>query len=90
FLAVALDERTWCIAKPDSPDEALQKALDYACGQPMVNCLQIQPGNGCYSPVNLHSHSSFAMNLYYQGYGKNSWNCNFSGIGILTTADPSK
>ncbi|OIV99025.1 hypothetical protein TanjilG_32284 [Lupinus angustifolius] len=32
---------------------------------------------------------SSAMNLYYQSHGRNHWNCDFKGSGIVVVSDPS-
>ncbi|KMZ59017.1 CBM43-containing protein [Zostera marina] len=80
-------EKTWCVAKPASNEETLHKNIDYACSK--VDCGILHPGCPCFYPNNLISHASVAMNLYYQSSGRNSWNCDFKGSGIITKTDPS-
>uniref|UniRef100_A0A7N0R844 Uncharacterized protein n=1 Tax=Kalanchoe fedtschenkoi TaxID=63787 RepID=A0A7N0R844_KALFE len=29
------------------------------------------------------------MNMYYQMHGRNYWNCDFKGTGLVTFSDPS-
>ncbi|KAK4369824.1 hypothetical protein RND71_009299 [Anisodus tanguticus] len=37
----------------------------------------------------LQSHAAFAMNSYYQKMGRNNFNCDFAGTGVVASADPS-
>jgi hypothetical protein len=67
----------------------LQANIDYACGQG-IDCGPIQPGGACFEPNTLPSHAAFVMNLYYQTFGRNQWNCDFSQTAILTSQNPSK
>ncbi|XP_062000607.1 PLASMODESMATA CALLOSE-BINDING PROTEIN 1-like [Rosa rugosa] len=76
----------WCIAKPHADIQGLQKSLDWLCG--MIECQAIQPGGACYDE-SVRSRASFAMNSYYQTKGRNDYNCDFSGTGLITTVDPS-
>ncbi|KAJ3679387.1 hypothetical protein LUZ60_017398 [Juncus effusus] len=80
-------EKTWCIAKPGTADTSLQDNIEYACSQ--VNCWPIRKGGPCFYPNTLISHASVAMNIYYQANGRNDWNCDFSGTGLIVTTDPS-
>ncbi|XP_073009469.1 major pollen allergen Ole e 10-like [Typha latifolia] len=79
--------QTWCIAKPSSSDEALQKNINFACS--LTDCAIIQNGGPCFFPDSAMSHASVAMNLYYQSRGRNNWNCDFSGSGLVVITDPS-
>ncbi|KAL0321961.1 UNVERIFIED_CONTAM: Glucan endo-1,3-beta-glucosidase [Sesamum calycinum] len=80
--------KKWCVPKADASDAALQANLDYACGQG-IDCKPIQPGGACFTPETVRSHASFAMNSYYQAKGRNDFNCDFSGTGVITSTDPS-
>ncbi|GJX93427.1 glucan endo-1,3-beta-glucosidase 12-like protein [Tanacetum coccineum] len=44
----------------------------------------------CFGPNKVHAHASYAMNAYYQMHGRNYWNCDFKGSGLVTFSDPSK
>ncbi|CAA6657593.1 unnamed protein product [Spirodela intermedia] len=70
-------------------EQQLQGNLDYACGQPPVDCAPIQPGGACYNPNTVASHAGYAMNLLYQVSGKNPGSCNYEQTATVTTTDPS-
>lgn len=71
-------------------DAELQANLDYACSRQGMDCGPIQPGGACYEPNTVASHAAFAMNLYYQKFGRNPWNCDFSQTATITSQNPSK
>ncbi|CAI8600324.1 unnamed protein product [Vicia faba] len=79
---------TWCIPKAGVSDAHLQANIDYACSQGL-DCRPIQPGGVCFDPNTLQSHAAFVMNLYYQTFGRNQWNCDFSQTATLTSQNPS-
>lgn len=84
------DGGRWCVPKEDVTVESrLQRNVDYACGQPGVDCRKIQPGGECYQPNTVASHAAYAMNLLYQISEKQSWNCDFDQTGTVTDKDPS-
>lgn len=78
----------WCMPKAGISDAQLQANLDYACSH-SIDCGPIQPGGACFEPNTVASHAAYAMNLYYQTYGKNPWNCDFSQTATFTSANPS-
>ncbi|KAL5782765.1 hypothetical protein ACOSP7_007794 [Xanthoceras sorbifolium] len=85
-------ERKWCIAKPSTHDEQLNKNVDFACNEmqhPIYNCTMIEQGGPCYNPTNKVSNASVVMHLYYQLFGKEPHQCDFSGSGITIYDDPS-
>lgn len=80
----------WCVAKPHADEKVLQSVLDFCCGPGGVDCREIDRSGGCFEPEKLHAHASYAMNAYYQMHGRNYWNCDFKGTGLVTFSDPSK
>ncbi|XP_058095029.1 glucan endo-1,3-beta-glucosidase 1 isoform X2 [Magnolia sinica] len=89
FLANDTTNRTFCVAMDGVDSRTLQAALDWACGPGLSNCSEIQPGEVCYQPNNVKSHASYAFDSYYQKEGKAVGSCDFKGIAIVTTTDPS-
>ncbi|CAN0927340.1 Glucan endo-1,3-beta-D-glucosidase [Linum grandiflorum] len=80
----------WCVAKPHADEKLLQSVLDFCCGGGGVDCTEVSETGDCYAPGNtVHAHASFAMNAYYQMHGRNYWNCDFKGAGLVTFSDPS-
>ncbi|KAL5774056.1 hypothetical protein ACOSP7_011613 [Xanthoceras sorbifolium] len=83
------NEKTWCVAKNGTSGDVLQSNLDFACSQAQVDCGPIQSGAPCFLPDDLISHTSYAMNSYFQNYGKTPESCDFRGSGVIVTLDPS-
>ncbi|ESR62991.1 hypothetical protein CICLE_v10014440mg [Citrus x clementina] len=89
FLANDTTNQTYCIAMDAVDTKTLQAALDWACGPGRANCSDIQPGEPCYQPNNVKSHASYAFDSYYHEQGKTSGSCDFKGVAMITTTDPS-
>ncbi|KAG6394094.1 hypothetical protein SASPL_144673 [Salvia splendens] len=89
FLANDTTNQTYCIATEGVDGKTLQAALDWACGPGRANCSEIQPGESCYQPNNVHNHASYAFDSYYQKEGRSSGSCDFKGAAMVTTTDPS-
>ncbi|XP_042520863.1 glucan endo-1,3-beta-glucosidase 1-like isoform X2 [Macadamia integrifolia] len=89
FLANDTTNQTYCVAMDSVDSKTLQAALDWACGPGRANCSEIQPGEDCFDPNNVKSHASYAFDSYYQSQGKSSGSCNFKGVAMITTTDPS-
>ncbi|XP_028754494.1 major pollen allergen Ole e 10-like [Neltuma alba] len=79
--------RTWCVARPSSDQATLLANINYACSQ--VDCRIMQKGCPCSTPDTLINRASIAMNLYFQSRGRNHWNCDFRGSGLMVITDPS-
>ncbi|PIA46684.1 hypothetical protein AQUCO_01500316v1 [Aquilegia coerulea] len=79
----------WCVAKPHADEKMLQAVLDFCCGAGGVDCKDLVDHGACFDPNKLHAHASYAMNGYYQMHGRNYWNCDFKGTGLVTFSDPS-
>ncbi|KAJ0018010.1 hypothetical protein Pint_10030 [Pistacia integerrima] len=80
--------KTWCVAKPSANETQLGSNLEFACSQMKEGCKEIEFNGPCYMPNTTISRASYAMNLYYALSGRNPWNCDFSGTGLVTTTDP--
>ncbi|TVU30785.1 hypothetical protein EJB05_22426 [Eragrostis curvula] len=79
----------WCVAKPTVPEDKLQEAMDYACGQDGVDCQEIAAGGSCFYPDNIASHASYAFNSYWQKMRRIGGSCDFGGTAVLIHSDPS-
>ena len=90
FMANDTTNQTYCIAMDGFDSKTLQAALDWACGPGRANCSEIQPGESCYQPNNVKNHASYAFDSYYQKEGKSQGTCDFKGVAMITTTDPSK
>lgn len=83
-------QKLWCVAKPSVPEETLQQALDYACGEGGADCTEIAPQGNCYNPDTLVAHASYAFNSYWQKHKRNGGTCSFGGTALLVHSDPSE
>ncbi|GMI93536.1 hypothetical protein like AT1G78520 [Hibiscus trionum] len=84
--------KTWCVAKPSADAAALASNIDYACnylGLKGQNCSQILPEGTCFDPDTLINHASYAMNSYYQAYGRQPHQCYFTDSALISISDPS-
>ncbi|OAY76523.1 plasmodesmata callose-binding protein 1 [Ananas comosus] len=79
----------WCVAKPTVPEEKLQEAMDYACGEGGADCEEIKPNGSCYYPDNVVAHASYAFNSYWQMTKQRGGSCGFDGTALLVNTDPS-
>ncbi|KAF9590295.1 hypothetical protein IFM89_032303 [Coptis chinensis] len=89
FLAKDTTNQTYCVAMDGVDSKSLQAALDWACGPGRSNCSEIQPGEDCYQPNNVKNHASYAFDSYYQKDGRSASSCDFKGVAMITTTDPS-
>ncbi|KAF6171884.1 hypothetical protein GIB67_011781, partial [Kingdonia uniflora] len=80
--------KMWCVPKTEANGDALQANIDYVC-RLGIDCSPIQDGGACFQPDTVRSHASYAMNAYYQYYGHDNSNCDFTGTGLVTNFDPS-
>ncbi|XP_039065069.1 major pollen allergen Ole e 10-like [Hibiscus syriacus] len=83
----------WYVAKPSTDDAALASNINYACdyiGSKGLNCSQIQQEGACFVPDTLINHASYAMNAYYQAYGRQPHQSYFTNSALITISNPSK
>lgn len=81
--------QSWCVAKNDALDAALQLGIDYACGIKAIDCTAIEQGGSCYLPNTLRDHASYAFNGYYQK-NPNPVSCDFGGTATIVNINPSE
>jgi Flp pilus assembly protein TadD len=78
----------FCVCRSDQSTAALQKAIDYSCGQG-ADCTAIQQTGACYNPNDLAAHCSWAANSYFQKNRATGATCDFTGVATLSSTDPS-
>ncbi|MED6180877.1 hypothetical protein PIB30_014211 [Stylosanthes scabra] len=81
-------QATWCVARSDASNQALQTALDYACGSG-ADCFPLQSNGLCFLPNTIQAHASYAFNSFYQRKGRAPGSCDFSGTATIAQSDPS-
>ncbi|KAI5074488.1 hypothetical protein GOP47_0010449 [Adiantum capillus-veneris] len=89
LLANDTTTQLYCVAKVGADPDALQIALDWACGIGRSNCSEIQPGQLCYEPDTVEAHASFAFDSYYQNNNRVVGSCDFNGVATVSTTNPS-
>ncbi|MED6180494.1 hypothetical protein PIB30_011011 [Stylosanthes scabra] len=78
----------YCLCKDGVSDQALQKAIDYACGNG-ADCSAILQNGACYQPNTVKDHCNYAVNSYYQRKGNAQDSCDFSGAASTSPNPPS-
>lgn len=80
---------TYCLCRDGVGDAALQKSIDYACGNG-ADCTAIVQGGSCYNPNTIKDHCNYAVNSYFQKKGQAGATCDFSGAATTSANPPSK
>lgn len=79
--------RRWCVLNPDVKElDALPESIDYACS--LSDCTALGYRCSC-NNLSVEGNASYAFNMYYQVNDQKLWNCDFSGLAIVTDEDPS-
>ncbi|TYI06276.1 hypothetical protein ES332_A10G147300v1 [Gossypium tomentosum] len=82
------DGASWCVARSDASNQALQTALDYACASG-ADCTPLQSDGLCFLPNTIQAHASYAFNSYYQRRAMAPGSCDFAGTATVAKTDPS-
>ncbi|XP_073022494.1 glucan endo-1,3-beta-glucosidase 3-like isoform X2 [Primulina eburnea] len=88
-LANDTTNQTFCVAKEGADPKMIQAALDWACGPGKVDCSILVQGQPCYEPDTVVGHASYAFNAYYHRMAMTDGTCNFNGVAIISTTNPS-
>lgn len=81
-------ERQWCVLNPHADNyEELADSIDYACS--LSDCTALGYGSSC-NHLSARGNASYAFNMYFQINDQHPWNCDFSGLAIVTDEDPSE
>ena len=81
-------EKRWCILNPDVTKlDDLAGSIDYACT--FSDCTSLGYGSTC-NNLSVQGNASYAFNMYYQVNNQQNWDCDFSGLAVITHKDPSQ
>ncbi|KAJ7956599.1 putative Glucan endo-1,3-beta-glucosidase [Quillaja saponaria] len=78
--------KRWCVLDPDAIGPDIPDSIDYACS--LSDCTALGYGSSC-NNLSVQGNASYAFNMYYQVYNQRSWDCDFSGLAMITEEDPS-
>ncbi|KAL6563576.1 hypothetical protein OROGR_002535 [Orobanche gracilis] len=77
----------WCVVDNNYKDLSNATSLSMkACAA--ADCTALSQGGSCFN-LSWPGNISYAFNSYYQQHDQNPWSCSFSGLGLITTVDPS-
>ncbi|XP_062215906.1 glucan endo-1,3-beta-glucosidase 9 [Phragmites australis] len=76
----------WCVVDNNKDLSNVSSSFSAACSN--GDCTALSPGGSC-SALGWPGNVSYAFNNYYQQHDQSEESCNFSGLGLITTVDPS-
>ncbi|PHT54283.1 hypothetical protein CQW23_08745 [Capsicum baccatum] len=80
--------RRWCVFNGDTSNlELVKKNFNFACG--ITDCTPLEEGGSC-GGLSEESKFSYAFNGCYQRQRQVKQACDFDGLGIITTENPSQ
>ncbi|GAB2300390.1 hypothetical protein Dimus_034432 [Dionaea muscipula] len=87
-MGVSYMLKRWCILNPRATnlEEDLADNIDYACS--LSDCTALGYGCSC-NHLGVQGNASYAFNMYYQVMNQHIWDCDFSGLAMVTDVDPS-
>ncbi|KAJ7964243.1 Glucan endo-1,3-beta-glucosidase [Quillaja saponaria] len=76
----------WCVVNNNKDmSNATATALE-ACST--ADCTALSPGGSCFN-ISWPGNISYSFNSYYQQHDQRAESCDFRGLGLITTVDPS-
>ncbi|KAK1426872.1 hypothetical protein QVD17_15552 [Tagetes erecta] len=76
----------WCVVNNNiNMSNATAHAME-ACAN--ADCTALSPGSSCFN-LSWPGNVSYAFNSYYQQHDQRADSCDFGGLGMITTVDPS-
>ncbi|PIA59536.1 hypothetical protein AQUCO_00400435v1 [Aquilegia coerulea] len=76
----------WCVVNNNKDvTNVTARALE-ACSS--ADCTALSSGGSCFN-ISWPGNVSYAFNSYYQQHDQKADSCDFGGLGLITTADPS-
>ena len=76
----------WCVVNNNMDlSNVTARALE-ACS--VADCSALAPGGSCFN-LSWPGNIAYAFNSYYQQHNQRANSCDFEGLGLITTVDPS-
>ncbi|KAG2541482.1 glucan endo-1,3-beta-glucosidase 9-like [Panicum virgatum] len=76
----------WCVIDNNKDLSNVSASFSAACSH--GDCTALSPGGSC-SGLGWPGNVSYAFNNYYQQHDQSEDSCDFNGLGLITTVDPS-
>ncbi|KAL6967742.1 hypothetical protein U1Q18_047580 [Sarracenia purpurea var. burkii] len=76
----------WCVVNNNRDLSNATASASEACS--VADCSALSPGGSCFN-VSWPANISYAFNSYYQQHDQRADSCDFGGLGLITTVDPS-
>ncbi|KAK4278530.1 hypothetical protein QN277_016366 [Acacia crassicarpa] len=76
----------WCVVNNNKDLSNATAGAAFACSN--TDCTALSSGGSCFN-LSWPSNISYAFNSYYQQHDQRAESCDFGGLGLITTVDPS-
>uniref|UniRef100_A0A2N9FIH0 glucan endo-1,3-beta-D-glucosidase n=1 Tax=Fagus sylvatica TaxID=28930 RepID=A0A2N9FIH0_FAGSY len=76
----------WCVVNNNRDLSNATASATEACS--VADCTALSPGGSCFN-ISWPGNISYAFNSYYQQHDQRPDSCDFGGLGLITTVDPS-
>ncbi|WOG94613.1 hypothetical protein DCAR_0313909 [Daucus carota subsp. sativus] len=76
----------WCVVNNNKDLSNVTAKASEACL--LADCSALSPGGSCFN-ISYPGNISYAFNSYYQQQGQRFDSCDFGGLGLITTVNPS-
>ncbi|XP_030969769.1 glucan endo-1,3-beta-glucosidase 9 [Quercus lobata] len=76
----------WCVVNNNRDLSNASARASEACS--VADCTALSPGGSCFN-ISWPGNISYAFNSYYQQHDQRTDSCDFGGLGLITTVDPS-
>lgn len=81
--------RQWCVLSSNASvdDPQVAPSVSYACSN--ADCTSLGYGTSC-ADLDARGNISYAFNSYYQEHNQQASACQFPGLSVVTSSDPSQ
>ncbi|KAL5720928.1 hypothetical protein ACHQM5_013552 [Ranunculus cassubicifolius] len=76
----------WCVVNNNKDMSNVTARAMEACS--VADCTELSPGGSCFN-ISWPGNISYAFNSFYQMHDQKADSCDFGGLGLITTVDPS-